>query len=305
MRCWPARSPSGSPYCCMPRGTASRWLVYGSRSDLGDPERSDTSQRSCVHSAAHPPPAGPDIRAGSRETVGKSQKQSQREQARADKRRTILIVVLAIVVGLGIIAYPAIRLIQDAKLKNTATADIGAKASAAACDAVLTDPAETYEQHETQEGIVIKYKYSPPTSGKHYQYPATFDKKYYTSDRPPISTLVHNLEHGYTIVWYDDTIGKDKKQLRLLERIAKGKLPASSQGKIIIAPFHANDGDAWPAGKHIAFSHWGAPTDRSTEEKAKTTQVGHRQFCGSVSGEAIQAFTDKYPADDTPEPGAA
>ncbi len=244
--------------------------------------------------------------------MGKSQKQSrreliekmQRDQAKADRRRTILIVVLAVVVGLGIIAYPAIRLIQDARLKNTATADIGAKASAAACDAVLTDPAETYEQHETQEGIVIKYKYSPPTSGRHYQYPATFDKKYYTSDRPPISTLVHNLEHGYTIVWYDDTIGKDKKQLRLLERIAKGKLPASSQGKIIIAPFHANDGDAWPAGKHIAFSHWGAPTDRSTEEKAKTTQVGHRQFCGSVSGEAIQAFTDKYPADDTPEPGA-
>src|SRR6266545_3280443 len=174
MRCWPARSPSGSPYCSMPRGTASRWLVYGSRSGLGDPERSDTSQRSCVHSAAHPPPAGHAIRAGSRETVGKSQKQSrreliekmQRDQARADRRRTILIVVLAIVVGLGIIAYPAIRLIQDARLKNTATADIGAKASAAACDAVLTDPAETYEQHETQEGIVIKYKYSPPTSGR-------------------------------------------------------------------------------------------------------------------------------------------
>lgn len=246
--------------------------------------------------------------------MGKSQKTArreliekmQREQARRDKRRTIMIVTASIVVALGIIAYPAVKLIQDARLKNAQMADIGAKASAAACGEVVTDAAEQYTEHETQEGIVIPYKHSPPTSGRHYVTPAAFEKKFYDKgDRPPISTLVHNLEHGYTILWYNDTIAADKKQLDQLERMAKGKFPAEAEGKFIAAPFHASEGAAWPAGKNVAFAHWGGPSDTSSEEKAKTTQQSHLQYCGSVSGQALSEFIKKFPAGDAPEPGAA
>ena len=75
-----------------------------------------------------------------------------------------------------------------------------------------------------------------------------------------------------------------------------------SPGKFIAAPFHASDGAAWPAGKNIAFSHWGGPTDTSTEEKFASSQSGHRQFCTSVSGEALSKFIEQYPASDSPEP---
>lgn len=242
--------------------------------------------------------------------MGKSQKQArreliekmQRDQAKADRRRTILIVVVAAVVGLAIIAYPAIRLIQDSRIKNTAIAETGMAMSAAGCDAPTTEKASGNQDHQP-DGTAIKYAQSPPSNGSHYQTWAEFGKTFYdASDRPPVGNLVHNLEHGYTILWYNDTIAGDSDQMEQIERIAKGKLPEVANGKFIAAPFHASDGAAWPAGKNIAFSHWGGPTDTSTEEKFASSQSGHRQFCTSVSGEALSKFIEKYPASDSPEP---
>ena len=44
---------------------------------------------------------------------------------------------------------------------------------------------------------------TPPDSGSHYANPAPFTKHFYAeADRPAVETLVHNLEHGYTVVWY-------------------------------------------------------------------------------------------------------
>jgi hypothetical protein len=243
--------------------------------------------------------------------VGKSQKQSrreliekmQREQARADRRRTILIVVVAIVVGLGIIAYPAIKLVQDARIKNAQVADIGTSMAAASCDAPTDDPATGGKDH-VNEGTVVKYAQSPPSSGQHYPQPAVYTKRFYdASDRPRIETLVHNLEHGFTILWYDDTIAGDKKQMDQLERMGKAKLPAAAADRVIIAPFHASDGAAWPDGKHIAFSHWDGGQD-PTDASKNSTQHGHRQFCGKASGEALTKFIEKYPATNAPEAGA-
>jgi cytoskeletal protein RodZ len=236
--------------------------------------------------------------------VGKSQKTArreliekmQRDQARADKRRTILIVATAVVVGLGIIAFPAVQLIQQSIEKNRTIADIGAAASAASCDAPTETAASGTQQH-VAEGTKVTYSTSPPTSGQHYPVWAQFGKTFYDkSDRPAIGNLVHNLEHGYTILWYNDTAAADKKQTDVIEQIAKGKLPAETNGKFIAAPYHADDGKAWPAGKNIAFTHW----DGGGGDEAK--QKGHLQYCGSVSGEALADFMKKYPALDSPEP---
>jgi hypothetical protein len=237
--------------------------------------------------------------------VGKSQKQSrreliekmQREQARSDKRRTLIIVAASILVGLAIIAYPAVRLIQDSRTKNMAVTDLGVAASAASCDKPTDDKATGTQEHKP-DGTVISYPVSPPSSGPHYPNWAPFGKKFYTAgDRPPVPNLVHNLEHGYTILWYNETAAKDKNQLALIEQISKAKLPDSSNGKFIAAPIKAADNlPAWPAGKNIAFSHW------SGNAQGKTTAFGHRQFCGSVSGAALTDFLTKYPATDAQEP---
>jgi hypothetical protein len=237
--------------------------------------------------------------------VGKSsQKQSrreliekmQREQERKDKRRTLYIVAASIVVGLAIIAYPAIRLIQDSRTRNTAITDLGVAASAASCDKPTEDAASGTQDHQP-DGTDIKYAVSPPSSGSHYATWAPFDRKFYTlEDRPPVPNLVHNLEHGYTILWYNEATANNAEQTALIEKLSKSKLPDGSMNKFIAAPFKTSEGAAWPAGKTIAFSHWSGPGADGT------TSFGHRQFCGSISGEALQQFMDKYPALDAQEP---
>lgn len=218
----------------------------------------------------------------------------QREQAAGDRRRTIMIVVGAIVVGLAIIAYPAIRLVQDSRTKNQALTDFGVAASAASCDAPTNDDGGGTQDHRP-DGEKIAYAVSPPSSGPHYAVWAPFDKKFYSmSDRPPVENLVHNLEHGYTILWYRDTLPKD--EIAKIEKIAKSKLPESSLNKFIAAPYKQSEGKGWPDGKNIAFAHWSAP-DASTQKS-----FGHRQFCSTVSGEALKQFMEKYPATDAQEP---
>lgn len=219
----------------------------------------------------------------------------QRDQAAADRRRTILIVVCSIVVGLAIIAYPAIKLIQDSKTKNQALTDFGVASSAASCDPITNDAAGGTQDHRP-DGEKILYSVSPPSSGPHYAVWAPFDKKFYTTgDRPAVENLVHNLEHGYTLLWYRDTLPKD--EIDKIEKISKSKLPDTSNGRLIAAPFKESEGKPWPDGKNIAFAHWSAP---GADQKS----FGHRQFCGSVSGDALKQFMEKYPAADAQEPNA-
>jgi hypothetical protein len=98
---------------------------------------------------------------------------------------------------------------------------------------------------------------------------------------------VHNLEHGYTIAWYDPKI--DSTQLATLKDLA-GLLRGKPQyTKFIAAPWDVSRG-AFPAGRPIALSHWGGQNK------------GYRQFCGLASGAAIVTFMNNHPATDTPEP---
>jgi hypothetical protein len=224
--------------------------------------------------------------------------QMQRDQARADRRRTLVIVAVCIVVGLGIIAYPAIRVVQDSRARSAPLADIGVAAPQASCGEVIEDAAAGGSDHQP-DGTSIDYTSAPPSSGSHYQTWAPFSRKFYTTDdRPPLGNLVHNLEHGYTILWYNDAVARDSAKTELIERISKSFGDSATQaGKLIAAPYGAKDGgDAWPAGKSIAFSHWGGG--------APEAQKSYRQYCGEISGAALKRFMDKYPGTDSPEPNA-
>lgn len=50
------------------------------------------------------------------------------------------------------------------------------------------------------EGTVIDYKFNPPTSGNHYA--SWITKGFYDEPRAD-GNLVHSLEHGYIVLWYD------------------------------------------------------------------------------------------------------
>ena len=111
---------------------------------------------------------------------------------------------------------------------------------------------------------------------------------------------MHNLEHGYTILWYDQTVAKDDKQLTVVKAIAEKFTGTDMQDKFIAAPWTPDDGNPFPNGAHVALTHWSMG---GTQGNPKG-QHGVTEYCGQPSGEAVSTFVKDYPYTDSPEPGA-
>lgn len=242
----------------------------------------------------------------------------RKKQGRAENVRGAAIVGVCVVIALGIVGAaawnPITSSIKANKYNDVALQDIGKSAKAAACAAPTTVKADGNQQH-IATGTQQVYTTAPPAFGPHWNEqgvaPVDMGRKFYTAaDRPDLEALVHNLEHGYTIVWYDDKISKDDRSV--LESIGKKfKGTTDFRDKFIAVPWTAKDaketfkkGDAktaFPAGKHVAITHWSAGGNGQTDT---TKQVGAFEYCGGVSGQAIKDFMLKYPYTDSPEPGA-
>ncbi|HEX6246442.1 MAG TPA: DUF3105 domain-containing protein [Nocardioidaceae bacterium] len=229
--------------------------------------------------------------------------QLRREQQRAEKKRTTLIVGAAAVVGLVIVGAGAYPLLSDPQreLAKSDLAALGVSADAASCTDVVAEKAEGNNDHR-EPGTKIEYSSSPPAAGPHYPDWAPMARKFYSADdRPALEQLVHNLEHGYNILWYDDTIAEDEEKLAQVEAIAN-KFPGNEyENKFIAAPWTAEDGDPFPDGAHIALTHWSMGGTNGNPEG----QHGITQYCAEPSGEAVAAFVEDYPYTDAPEPGAS
>lgn len=217
----------------------------------------------------------------------------RREQQARERRKSTVFVALAVVLGLGLVSAAAV----PAYLKkrndpaNKSLSSFGVSAKAASCSAVTTDKATGNQDHKP-DGTVITYDTVPPSSGSHWGTPVLSSRPFYSAkDRPEMEQLVHNLEHGYTILWYDDTIKGD--QLTTLEDLATSARGVDAVGpsKFIVSAWDDAYG-SFPKGKHVAISHWGA-------------KESHRQLCGKVSGEEVQKFVDAHPYSDSPEPAGA
>jgi len=230
-----------------------------------------------------------------------------RKQRSAEKRRGNLIVGVAVFIALlmiGYASYPSIRdAFKDNQYSGTPIAEIGQSASV--CQKVETKEASDVSNH-VAEGQKVPYDTAPPAFGPHWNVagvaPAPFDRKFYDEgDRPALEALVHNLEHGYTILWYDKTIADDADKLSQVRAIAKGFDSDSDNAnfrlKFIAAPWLDSDenGTAFPDGQHVAFTHWSGTAEAST---------GVWQYCSDVSGEALQTYMDDYPYTDAPEAAA-
>jgi hypothetical protein len=115
----------------------------------------------------------------------------------------------------------------------------------------------------------------PPTSGAHYQdtLPAGFYDEAEVESLPahPEGYLVHNLEHDYTIVWYNcgRLAGQDCERLK--EEIRQA-LDAMSPSKLIAFP--------WPSqAEAVVLTHWGRIL-RLDEFNARTLATFHRSNLG-------------------------
>jgi len=186
---------------------------------------------------------------------------------------------------------------------DVAITAIGVPAAAALCDQPTTDKASGNGRHvDLSKTPKIRYSTVPPSSGSHVSEPSVSDRKFFTAaDRPRIEALVHNLEHGYTVLWYDQAGGQARKaELEKLAKVAN-EIEAAS-GKFIVSAWDSSYGEL-PAGKKFALSHWSATL--GADKKSVAGQSGHRQLCADLSGEVVKAFVQKFPRTSAPEPGAA
>lgn len=122
----------------------------------------------------------------------------------------------------------------------------------------------------------------PPTSGPHYA--RSFDPGFYRPSDPAVQVphpegyLLHNLEHGYVIFWYNCTVLDDPSCETLM-----GKIQSVM--------------DQHPGKKLIAF-----PWD-STENPVVMTSWGQKQVIGQFSRDLVQTFIRRN-YEQAPEPNA-
>jgi len=230
----------------------------------------------------------------------------QRQAKAAERRRTLLIIgtaVLVVAVIAGAVGFAILR--DPNRPPSGELASLGVAASAASCDPITNDKASGSSVHVgpgTSQPNVTKVKYStvPPTSGEHYGAPEYPNREFYDEDdRPKMETLVHNLEHGYTILWFDNTATTEQKAtLRAVAKQANSSTAA--RDKFIVSAWDPGYG-AFPSGKHFAISHWAADAN---DPGNQSKQQGHRQLCGAISGDVVQKFITAYPRTLAPEANA-
>lgn len=208
----------------------------------------------------------------------------------------MIFITLASVVALGILAVAVIPLINESRENDRPYTDFGVSAAEAQCDQVTSDPVET--ANHVEAGTPVTYATVPPTGGDHWNPPSGLPSPdfYTAADRPALELLVHNMEHGYTVVWYDSTITGD--QLNMLRDLADRVRNDDGRRKFIVTSWDDSRG-AFPEGKHIALTHW-----TGQGEGAGAAGVGHRQLCGQISGEAVDQFMTQFPFSDAREPNA-
>lgn len=234
----------------------------------------------------------------------------RKKQRGAERARGFAIVGVCVIVAVLIVGLAAFRPVKDwwdtRKYNTVDLASIGKSASV--CQKITTAAADGNQQH-VPTGQQVTYTTAPPAFGPHWNEqgvaPVAMSRKFYTrDDRPELEALVHNLEHGYTILWYDDTVSATQiNEIRALG--AKFPGDTNFRYKFIAVPWLPSDakeiGKSFPKDTHIAFTHWSAGGTGITDT---TKQVGVFQYCSDVSGAALKKFMTTYPYTDSPEPDA-
>lgn len=193
----------------------------------------------------------------------------QRKKARAKERRaTVLTIVITSIIGIAMLVA-VIMFGRDGKGINGPDLEaVGVTAEAAACGESKEEAIAEKNEHTPQNGDPVNYTVAPPTSGNHSPTPLPFGKRFYSRDEnPPPERAVHNLEHGYIVVWYDSKV--TDAQVSVLEEAASG-----AEGKFLVVPWTRGD---FPGDKHIVLTSW-----------------GQKQECGDVSGAVMKKFQDNH-----------
>jgi hypothetical protein len=181
----------------------------------------------------------------------------------------------------------------------TPTPTPDSKPAAATCDPVTADAVDASSH---VDGRAIRYTAAPPSYGDHRSRWAVLAPNFYTVEtRPEVAVLVHNLEHGYNILWYDETVVRDRDALARVRRLANSYDGArrDPDTALIAAPWIPSDGRAFPSGRHYALTHWYADPDDSTN--SRDDELGYTQYCTQLTSEAVARWMKDYPLRNSPE----
>ena len=87
---------------------------------------------------------------------------------------------------------------------------------------------------------------------------------------------MHNLEHGYTILWYDKTVADSDSMMDDLRGIAsKFEDNENFRNKFKAVPWTSEDGEPFPGDQHVAMTHWsiGGATETAAGQAGRRLPV--------------------------------
>jgi hypothetical protein len=217
------------------------------------------------------------------------------QQKAAERRKNFIFAGSAIVVALILIGAAVIPAYLHDRSKK-AKEKIGYQASptsaekAAGCLGVHNDPLSAAAQHVEGPIDYAKEKYGddrdgvtpiPPTGGKHNALSLGDTVRFYPlAAKPRAERAVHNLEHGYIVVWYDSKLPAD--QVTKLQELAKSQ----TLTRLLVVGWWQGD---LPAGKHVVFTSWGRTDRCSTVSDAVATKFYEDHLNSPVAPEAGSA----------------
>ena len=153
--------------------------------------------------------------------------QMRKEQARKERRRSLLILGACVAGGPRAARHRRLRLRQGPARGEQGSGHPPRRArgheSAAGCDPVKTEDATGSGDH-IDPPTKIPYPQAPPAFGPHWPnfLQGSEIRTFYTAeDRPEIERLVHSLEHGHTILWYDETVKPGTDAYKDVQAIAE------------------------------------------------------------------------------------
>jgi len=172
----------------------------------------------------------------------------RKQQRASERRKNFLFAGAGIIVAVGLILAAVIpAYLHDKHQKEQAKKDTKvlqlkptAAETAAGCTGVHQDPLSPAGQHIATAIDYSKEKYGdteggtppiPPTGGKHNFVSLGDSQRFYPlSEKPRPERAVHNLEHGYVVVWYDSKLPTtDRKSTRLnFSHTSKAGMPSCS-----------------------------------------------------------------------------
>ena len=172
----------------------------------------------------------PDIRAAERQRHREEARHRRETAHRAARRRKLLRRGVTVGIVLGVVALGATYVVNQERESHRLEEEASELASAAGCTDVKDVPSDG--GGHLPPGETTSYPNHPATSGIHDLSPLPPDPAVYT-ETVPEQNAVHNLEHGYVLLYYraggDDALKPDV--VAALSDLAEG------ESKVILAPY--------------------------------------------------------------------